>query len=891
MKSLEKEYLNEMIQEKDRKGIIVEFQTSILIEKIDTFYSNNGKFDEKGRQNFEKIYSVPHIICKNIKVIDYFIHREIYYRNNKLLSNPKNVEFIDLNLVSKTYKIYNIQFIYDLIEKLNFTNPVIVCKQKELPFYNSIESIFGSWENDFQIVNKKIIDYSTYFQKRKGNDEKTNKNSFPIKIASDLTPNFKYYFKYPNPEESFNFISSSLRSEIFSSLLNNKISGLCGPMGIGKSTTLLALSRMKENYCYFNIKSLNDHQDQLFIWKDELILLEVAHAMRYNYPIKKFKELIKKLENVCFYWEAIISIIEYFIKAKIKIIMILDQYKEKFDHNYENIKTISDILEADSKNMVSIIISSSINDKDVRNSLIFQWLKDKNSNNIFEYKYYNILINIIQNITSDKTLTEKKRKMIVDDFNSIPKFYYAIKTLNDADLDDYKNLQIAKITTSINEFFEETKGILGKINTLITLRGSFGNNLEKQQFQELIKILPFKYFTFNLTNFTIDFSFPLVKDIFDDFLSDKICCFLKSPISSLKEGTIGDILELNLINDLKKNSFCKFDQIIKVDSIWNLSQIKSISTLNESKNILLIQENTEAKYLDFGIINEENLILYQCKKALKKVPDSFVTRQKIESHKNILKQQCLNFLNVSIKQIYLFYVTGITFFKKNNELKVRTWGIDEKEDFSSNITIANAAKSELFYYDVVNRRICFENNLEYEFIDNIITHAIKFSSPILLEPKKELEMEVDKLELLENNEKSQLSERIKKINRDCDVPFFTQAQMTYLKNYNKEIINNNIIGYIKNPKSKDLKFSRMLGLKRGNKNYLLIEKLNNERKSNYKRNTQEENEQENGEENKDSYLVLLKDDGIEEVKTLSNNFYNTIDYAYIFEKNILLKDQ
>ena len=88
-----------------------------------------------------------------------------------------------------------------------------------------------------------------------------------------------------------------------------------------------------------------------------------------------------------------------------------------------------------------------------------------------------------------------------------------------------------------------------------------------------------------------------MKDIFDDFLSDKLCNFLKAPISSLKEGTIGDILELNLINDLKKNNFCKINQIINVNSIWDLNQYKTIFASEDFKTtILLLQESSEAKY-------------------------------------------------------------------------------------------------------------------------------------------------------------------------------------------------------------------------------------------------------------------------------------------------------
>ena len=75
------------------------------------------------------------------------------------------------------------------------------------------------------------------------------------------------------------------------------------------------------------------------------------------------------------------------------MILILDQYKEKFDNNYYYIKKINDILKDDKNNYVRIIISSSINDKDVRISLLNKWLKEKDEN-IFTYKYYHYMIDI-----------------------------------------------------------------------------------------------------------------------------------------------------------------------------------------------------------------------------------------------------------------------------------------------------------------------------------------------------------------------------------------------------------------------------------------------------------------------------------------------------------------
>jgi hypothetical protein len=35
------------------------------------------------------------------------------------------------------------------------------------------------------------------------------------------------------------------------------------------------------------------------------------------------------------------------------------------------------------------------------------------------------------------------------------------------------------------------------------------------------------------------------------------------------------------VNDLRKNCFCEFDQIIKVDSVWNITKVDSVMALTE----------------------------------------------------------------------------------------------------------------------------------------------------------------------------------------------------------------------------------------------------------------------------------------------------------------------
>ena len=881
-------YLKEVIEEKDDLGNVVKFTTSELIKVInDNYLNTNTIFEELDYENVGKKYSIPKCICKKTKIEYSLFFRNIFYDDTKLLIKPKIIDFIDLKEQSHIYEIYNINFIDKLIKELNFKNPVIITEQKEYPF-NALNTKFYSWDNDFKIIDKDIIDYKDIFESNKVKE---------IKKCIDLSPNFKYYFKYPSPDDEFKFIISDCRDEISSNCLDDKITGLCGPMGIGKSTTLLALLTLKKNYCYFNIKALKDNEDQILIWKNKLLLSELAYAMKKNYKFSEFEILKEEIDTIFFFWDAIVKLVESLIKNEISMILILDQYKEKFDNNYYYIKKINDILKDDKNNYVRIIISSSINDKDVRISLLNKWLKEKDEN-IFTYKYYHYMIDVnrfLNIIKNDNSLSSLKKTMISEDFNSIPKFYYAIKSLkNDDEAKKYKLLQINKIKTSINDFFSNSVNIFEKLDILITLRGSFGQSLDNKEFKELVKILPFKYFSFILERNIIDFSFQLVKDIFDDFLSDKLCNFLKAPISSLKEGTIGDILELNLINDLKKNNFCTINQIINVNSIWDLNQYKTIFASEDFKTtILLLQESSEAKYIDFAILNnEKNLLLFQCKNALKKKPESYITKQIIEYNMGTLEKNFKEHLKVSLEKIYLFYVTGITFFKKDDKVMHRTWGVNEKENFKNNKIIAENAESELFYYDVINRKIYYENKNQYEPINDIIIHSEKFSSPILLKQKEDNKIIKDEINQLEVKEIAALKKKINKIERNCSTEFFSTKQKAYLKKNHADILNNQIIGSIKNPKKRDLDFQNMIGLKRKNRNYLLIEKSLNQEQKNVKIKESKKKIDiilENQEEENNTSLFLLKDDGLEEVGNIKNDFYDNIEYAYIFEKKIILK--
>ena len=645
--------------------------------------------------------------------------------------------------------------------------------------------------------------------------------------------------------------------------------------------------------------------------------------MRINSNYEMFSNLKNNLNKISNFWDAIVNIIDFFIKNKIKINLIFDQYKEKIDPNYKYIKRIKETLEKDEENNVSIILSSSINDKDVRNALLSQWIEEDATNIIINYTYLIKLIDITKIIENDPNLTDNQKNMIINDFNSIPKFYYAIRNLKrEKELTTYKDLQMNKIRKSLNDFFSESDNILvgEKIEILINLRSSFGNNLKKENLNKLLTILPFKYFMFDLKQCVVNFSFSLVKDIFDDFLSNEICKFIKSPIPKLKEGTIGDILELNLENDLINNNFCKFAQITKVDSIWDLSEIKYTKILQEKKSILILQSNNEARYVDFAILSDQEnlLLLYQCKKALKSILKNPITKKLINENGTYLKKKYEKYFQIQIKKIFLFYVTGITFFMKDKKLNYRTWGGNEREDFNTIKTLAKTAKSELFFYDVINRKIFYENNSKFSEIGYIIEHTNKFSSPALTYFEKDINEDIIKQKQEISREKyNDLENLLDRIIFKDDIQFFTPQKKAFLDKNFPKISQNKIDFYIKKPKYEFLNQKRMLGLKKGDQTYILINKKKKIRQEDNKNKTKSKKKMEikegkggkgkgrkkaekevkeedieekeeidkiEIEEEQERALMLLKNESLTGVDKIKTNFYENLDYVVVFQK-------
>ena len=686
----------ENINVKDIVDIFFSTDSKAIISKEDKLYINyqSDKAKELG---------LSEDFCKKFYATKNFVSLIIKYNEEIIPNFYKTIEIDNSKGVKEIHHIFRFKYLENLINEKQLENPFIDDGQKILN-YSELESTFNRNIDKFKIIDINKIDYETIFNTKK---------IIQIEEVTGLSysENFNYYFKYPNKNEKFQYNYDPIRSKLIEMGKTEKIKYLCGNFGIGKSTTLLASKLVDPQIIYINIKALFANKLNIFIWKYELLLKEVAFSLKYTSNLKTFNLLKNDLEKIIFIWSAIIKIVEFTIKKKIKAKIILDQYKEKYDNKNKNIKRIIKLINNDKNNNVCIIISSSINNKDVRQSLIKTWFPEYDLEIPFlsNYIYYDFLFNSKLIVEKDDTLSEKKRNYINNFFNNIPQFYYDIKNIKDDDLEEYKNFQQKKIFDKIASFYQEDldqKFLYDYYEILLNYRQKIGKVLESDELFKLVKILPLKYFT--LKNNIINFYFPLVKTAFDLYLEDKISRFIRSPLSSFKDGFIGDMLEFLLLNDLKNNIFDKFNEVITVETIWDLKLGKEFNDINlAKKDVLILQSESKAKYLDFAILSNSNiLILFQCKKALSKLPEDYITKTIINDNKEIIYDSFKRNFNVEIKKIYLLYVTGVSFEydEKSKTQILKPWGNKEGESFKINEKICKQSDCMLIYYDPIKKK-------------------------------------------------------------------------------------------------------------------------------------------------------------------------------------------
>ena len=822
-------------------NVIEEKIQEVEIKKIfDIFYSiNKDLFTSKeiklsiDYESLGKGMGLSIELCNDLYAIKDSVAIFVYYKEEQIPPYFRVVEVEDSSKNLETYHIYRYQFCYDLITKQKkFTNPIIIVNKKFEDF-NKLKVLFSSTIEKFKIIDLKMIKYDYIF------NQKESKDINQI-TGFSLSENFKHYFKYPKSDDIFIYHYSHERTKLYEFGKKEKIKAICGNFGIGKSTTFLIAKKSHPEIIYFNLKVLMEKQRDILFWKYEVFLKEIAYSFQKTSTYKVFKSLEENLKNIITIWECITYFVKFVLTNNIKAKIVIDQYKESYDENYHYINSIILVLNSEEnikKDTFKLLICSSINNNDVRNCLLDTWFDKETSKGkpLFQYIYFYRLFDSKKLISEDSSLSQEQKNLIENDFNYIPRFYYDIKSIKNNSLKDYKNSQADKIFEKIRKFYETDGLSIDKTFKILEYRQKIGKTLGQEESYNFLQLVPLKYFIHEKD--TVDFYFPLVEKQFDIFLSERLSEILKFPLPGIKEGTIGDILEFILVNDLKNNKFDQFQEIFKVDSIWNLNKVER-ANINEiqKKNILILQTDTYAKFVDIGILNKaENLILIQCKKALSAAPKDYITKEKILEYRKIIRDSFNSKFGVNIKRINLMYVTGINtnLYEKEKHKKYKTWGNKESETFEILEDMCKKGECILIYYDpIIKQNFIKSLNEELIMVDSYINILDSFESVVIEDINEELQKQEKSSKRMKKyifNTLNDLFEPFKPI-KDETEKFFDIQDCSQLLKIGLNV-NTNILAVRENPEPEDFMINNIyIGFKRNRKKYLCYKEKNKKRK-------------------------------------------------------------
>ena len=300
--------------------------------------------------------------------------------NEEIFIVNKNQILYLLNLFHfKKYKIKknNVEYKNIISDYLDF-DEIIYCE-------NDLD------EKDFKTANKII-------QK----DQK-------IVMLSSLSLSFYDYQKNSFSKIDGEFELTEERKLFFKKLeelINEKnFIPICGPKYIGKSISILYFLKIyiQSYYFYINLsyckKLFLENRNECFSY----ISKELYYCLTFD-NVQKIYNYISK-NNYKNIMEIIVDIMNYLdINFPYKsFYFVLDQYKQKIDINYEYIKKIK--LKSEENMKFTVIVCSSINEHDFRNSLDAKL--NKKNDFYLNYLYVNKLICVGQNKIKDFDSEEK----------------------------------------------------------------------------------------------------------------------------------------------------------------------------------------------------------------------------------------------------------------------------------------------------------------------------------------------------------------------------------------------------------------------------------------------------------------------------------------------------
>ena len=650
-----------------------------IISKYD--YNKDGFYfyDQVSLKPIKEIFEINNI--ETLNGIPHHIYNNYYYS----FPNPQIIKFIFPNSEEKEIFVANTLHISKIDEL--YPNYNIVGKTGEDKEFEEIISDPYQKYVEIKLESK----YEDEKEFNKANSFFNISDNFPL---SELSPVYDEYLDIPivmdyNPtfcltqdrKYFFDYMQKELKS-------NNFIC-ICGPEGIGKSASILAFFKKNlslYSYFYLNIRKLNE----LYEIKDtnniqKLVLKELYHCI----PIKTFSRNLNSLIDICKKnLNPFDLIIEILNSLKIgNINLIIDQYKTLYDNNYEKIKEIVYLI---NKYKIKIILISSINEEDVKDSIV-SVIKRINITNkfILNYIYVTSLATCSE---EDISKLDDVEKNILNKYgNTYYSYYRIIEARNNykeegenIDFEEYfDNKMYFYFKNRLKSYYINTKHYLNNIKYLLYLSET---SISIQNFIDNSISIPFRFFKFKYQNeniFKIK-SINLSDQITLSFQCEKYISFLLREYKRLfQEYDNNNISKTNFISNKEaislEESFSLYlwasrksnDRILKDINICRIVQIKNffnlvskdidLTGLNEGDAILIDLIDQNAIAFDCGILKFENktknkFVLYLFQVTRNKKANERLTYISLNEYCSFLAIYFGDIFKISVEKTYFAYI-------------------------------------------------------------------------------------------------------------------------------------------------------------------------------------------------------------------------------------------
>ena len=187
-----------------------------------------------------------------------------------------------------------------------------------------------------------------------------------------LSKYFYDYFEFNNilDEKDFIYYNTPERVQLMKKLEDFYLSQLnyfkfCGPISGGKSTTLLKFKSKYIGIIYFNLKAIKKYYlDGNSMYKS-IMLYEMGRININNKKIEDIKKQLNEIMEESLLENIFIKIIELLLTLNIRNILVIDQFKNT---HFEILK-LEEIQKKIYNTYVGLIISSSIDEKEIKREL------------------------------------------------------------------------------------------------------------------------------------------------------------------------------------------------------------------------------------------------------------------------------------------------------------------------------------------------------------------------------------------------------------------------------------------------------------------------------------------------------------------------------------------